>query len=98
LNGALHTFWFQLAPRLVGSVFNLPNYWLRDGTRQLATSNGDAYRARNNTPRDFLVGLAFLCCVFTCDATTGGIAHLADGFSLRFVHFGAELLRMDDEH
>jgi hypothetical protein len=53
------------------------------GGAQLARRNSDAYRARNNTPRDFLIGLAFLCCVFTCDATAGGIAHLAGGFSLR---------------
>ena len=76
----------------------MPNYRLRDGTRQLARNNGDAYRARNNTPRDFLIRLAFLRCVFTCDATMDGIAHLAGPILAEVRAFLCELLRMDDAH
>jgi hypothetical protein len=68
---------FNYVPRLVGRVFDLPNYWLRDGTRRLAWSNSDAHCVRNNAPRDFLMGSHSSVVFHFTNATADGIAHFA---------------------
>src|SRR5450631_3074147 len=67
----------------------MPNYRLRDGTRQLARNNGDAYRARNNTPRDFSFGSHSSVVFSLAMRQWMGLRTSRAQFSLRFVHFCA---------